>query len=233
MVCQSHRNLKVVCLCILALTGCQRALPANSAGADPPQKNLPADRRRDPPTAPAQSTAIEEASPPNPDDQSMPAPDPLIGTPAPDWTASHWLNSRPLRLEDLRGRLVLVRWWTAPGCRYCKSTAPALDEFHDRFADRGLTVIGLYHHKSAEPLDPEQVRRHADEFGFEFPVAIDDDWATLRRWWLDDGPRIFTSVSFLIDRQGIVRHIHPGGQYVKGDDEYAAMEGQIEQWLDD
>ena len=138
--------------------------------------------------------------------------DKLIGTQPPDWQVTNWFNSAPLRLEDLRGKVVLVRWWTAPDCPYCKATAPALNEFFETYHRRGLEVIGFYHHKSDEPLDADEVRRSARNFGFNFPNAIDTDWKTLRSWWLNGHDRAWTSVSFLIDRRGIIRHSHPGGQ---------------------
>ena len=75
------------------------------------------------------------------------------------------------------------------------------------------------------------VKEYADGFGFKFPVAIDPDWKTLHRWWLDRGSHDFTSVSFLIDRKGVIRHIHPGGEYVKGDKDYALMKKRIEALL--
>ena len=53
-----------------------------------------------------------------------------IGQVMPEWELQNWINSKPLKLSDLRGKVVLVRWWTAPGCEYCAHTAPALNEFH-------------------------------------------------------------------------------------------------------
>ena len=155
----------------------------------------------------------------------------LVGQKAPVWTGMKWLDGRPRELADLGGRVVLVRWWTAPHCPYCGATAPALNEFHRTYAERGLTVLGIYHHKSAEPLDDDAVSAHARRFRFEFPVAIDPEWQNLRRWWLDRGGDNWTSVSFLLDRKGVVRHIHPGGQYVKGDAAYAALKAKIEELL--
>ena len=155
----------------------------------------------------------------------------LIGQNAREWHATNWLNSPPLTLAQLRGHVVLVRWWTSPGCRYCTASAPALNEFHREYAARGLKVIGLYHHKSETPFDPAQVRRHARRLGFEFPVATDPNWKTLKKCWLDRGDPGWTSVSFLIDGKGVIRHIHPGGQYVKGDADYAALKGKIEELL--
>jgi peroxiredoxin len=124
----------------------------------------------------------------------------------------------------------LVRWWTE-GCPLCIATAPSLGEFYGQFHSRGLEVIGFYHHKSDEPLDVGRVHRYAKQLGFKFPVAIDYDWQTLKSWWLNSTQSSWTSVSFLIDRKGIIRHIHPGGQYVQGDDEYRAMKAKIEQLL--
>ena len=55
--------------------------------------------------------------------------------------------------------------------------------------------------------------------GFEFPIALDMDWKTLRRYWLAKGRNRWTSVSFLIDKRGKIRYIHPGGEYYKEEDE--------------
>ena len=157
----------------------------------------------------------------------------LIGAKAPEWSVTNWINSAPLELKNLRGKVVLVRWWTAPDCPYCQATAPALNEFHEKYSNRGLQVIGFYHHKSAEPLRLEEVKRFSKSFGFKFPVAIDSDWKTLHRWWLDRGREKWTSVSFLLDRRGVIRHIHPGGEYVKGDKDYAALKAKIEELLEE
>ncbi len=155
----------------------------------------------------------------------------LLGRRLPEWTVSHWRNGPPLALDDLRGKVVLVRWWTAPYCSYCRASAPALNAFHHRYGERGLVVLGFYHHKSTALLDPSAVARWGADLGFEFPIAIDEEWRTLRRWWLDEVPASWTSVSFLLDREGIVRHIHAGGQYVEGDAAYAALEAAIEELL--
>lgn len=159
------------------------------------------------------------------------AADKLIGTKPPEWEVVNWFNGAPLKLADLREKVVLVRWWTAPDCPYCRATATALNEFYEKYHARGLEVIGFYHHKSDESLKVEQVPKYADDFGFKFPVAIDTGWKTLHRWWLDDERRDFTSVSFLIDRKGVIRHIHPGGEYVKGDKAYGEMKAAIEKLL--
>jgi len=168
------------------------------------------------------------------------ADDKLIGTSPPEWQLEQWHNSKPQALKDLKGKVVLVRWWMAGGCPFCIATAPALNEFHDHYRDQGLVVIGVYHHKSPQPLAAGEMEQAARKLGFKFPVAIDPidsdalrptSWRTLRRWWLEGHERDWTSVTFLLDREGKVRHIHPGGQYVKGDREYDALKAKIEELL--
>lgn len=155
----------------------------------------------------------------------------LIGQPAPAWEVTDWIGSPPLALAALKGRVVLVRWFMSTDCPYCTATAPALNHLDRTYRDRGLVVVGLYHHKHAEPLDVAKVRAWSQDFGFRFPVAVDRDWRTLRKWWLAAGPRPFTSVTFLIDGHGIIRRIHPGGTLAPGSKDLAAMQATIEQLL--
>jgi peroxiredoxin len=152
----------------------------------------------------------------------------LIGTQPPEWTPVEWLNSEPLKLADLRGQVVLVRWFTGPICEDCVATAPALREFHERYSGRGLAIVGMYHHS-----DPtlEEVQEIVAGYGFRFPVAIDRGARTRRLWCHGRSDYGYTSATFLLDRQGVIRHIHPGGRYLKGDADYQMLETQIEQWL--
>jgi len=152
----------------------------------------------------------------------------LLGTRLPEWTLSDWQGSPPLTLAGLRGKVVLVRWWTAPGCPYCVASAEALNGFVAKYRDRGLVVIGAYHHKAESPLTPEHVAAQAKRLGFAFPTAIDRDWHTLRKWWLDRTERGWTSVTFLLGRDGTIRHLHGGGAYYAGEPGYVALEKAIE-----
>jgi peroxiredoxin len=155
----------------------------------------------------------------------------LLGTVPTEWTVSDWIGSAPLTLASLRGKVVLVRWFTDTHCPYCSLTAPALNQLHADYAARGLVVIGMYHHKSDEPLTLPAVRKSTHAYGFKFPVAVDRDWRTLRHWWLAGGKRDFTSVTFLIDRTGVIRHIHPGGAMALGSSDYTAMRAKIDELL--
>lgn len=152
--------------------------------------------------------------------------DDRIGVVAPPFQFDGWLNSAPLALEDLRGQVVLVRWWTDT-CPFCASSAPALRALHDQYSARGLKVIGVFHPKAGRdgPFDVARVRRAVESRQFLFPVAIDWHWrtGTLRDWWLTGPERPATSVTFLLDRSGIIRFVHPGMEYhdADGDEEHA------------
>jgi peroxiredoxin len=141
----------------------------------------------------------------------------IIGVPAPDWGELAWVQGGPLSLSDLRGKVVLVRFFTDPECPFCSATAPALNEFDHDFRARGLVVVGFYTPKPRpRPTSVENVRRTVAAYGFRFPVAVDDEWKALHRLWLDRSPGAgWTSASLLIDRDGIVRHVHPGGVFAK------------------
>jgi thiol-disulfide isomerase/thioredoxin len=140
--------------------------------------------------------------------------DELIGQPAPPLRLRDWLNSAPLEISGLRGKVVLLRWWTE-GCPYCAATAPALIELQQKYRPQGLQVIGIFHPKPPGKWTVEGVRRAMAEKRFTFPVAVDGNWSALNRWWLTKD-RKFTSVSFLLDQNGIVRYIHPGGEFHDG-----------------
>ncbi|MBK8954062.1 MAG: redoxin domain-containing protein [Saprospiraceae bacterium] len=140
---------------------------------------------------------------------------PKVGEAPPEFSKMTWLQSQDLQWKDLKNNVVLLRWWT-DGCIFCVQSADALNGWHRQYRDSGLVVIGLYHPKP-EPrqCDPEEIREYVAEKHFQFPVAIDQDWTHLKKYWLNNGPREFTSVSFLIGRNGKIRYIHPGGEYHK------------------
>lgn len=163
----------------------------------------------------------------------------LLGRPSPDWSNDRWVQGGPLRLADLRGKIVLVRFFMDADCPLCRGTAPALDELHRDFGPRGLVVVGMYTPKPRpRPVSVDEVRGYVRSYGFEFPVAVDDDWATLRKLWLDRVPgAAYTSASLLLDRRGIVRHVQPGGLYARdaasasARRDYQAMRAAIERLL--
>ncbi|MCA9650475.1 MAG: TlpA family protein disulfide reductase [Myxococcales bacterium] len=163
--------------------------------------------------------AVEEAGSLAPDPSGVPPSRggrDRVGQPAPAWGPMEWLGTEPLTLEDLRGRVVLIRFWTDT-CPFCRATAPALVELDEDFRERGVTVIGMYHPK---PRGSERSREAVAEviagWGWRFPVALDRDWRALDAFWLAHAPRDYTSVSFVLDRQGVIRYVHPGPELHPG-----------------
>ena len=139
-----------------------------------------------------------------------------IGVAAPAFRFDHWLNSEPLTLEGLRGQVVLVRWWTET-CPFCASSTPALLSINEQYSPQGLTMIGVYHPKADRdgPLDIPRVERAVAARELDFPIAIDWDWrnGTLADWWLNGPERPATSVTFLLDKSGVIQFVHPGMEY--------------------
>jgi len=118
-----------------------------------------------------------------------------------------------MTLADLRGKVVVLRWWTE-GCHFCATTLPVLDRERRDHARDDLVVIGVYHPKPPRPVSDRHVLAVAQKLGFRGPIAFDGEWTTLGRYWLDGHPeRNWTSVSFLIDRDGVIRWVHGGGEY--------------------
>ncbi|GGE01279.1 peroxiredoxin family protein [Planktosalinus lacus] len=149
-------------------------------------------------------------------DMDRTAGDDRIGVQAPPFRFDGWLNSEPLTLEDLKGNVVLVRWFTDT-CPFCASSTPALNQLYEEYADKGLKMIGVFHPKAGidDPLDKERVNRVVEARDFKFPIAIDWDWRnkTLKDWWLTGPDRPGTSVTFILDKSGVIQFIHPGMEY--------------------
>jgi peroxiredoxin len=136
----------------------------------------------------------------------------LLGKPAPAWSFTRWVGT-PMSLDQLRGKVVLMRWWNVD-CHFCEATLPEIESLRTRYAKDGLVVIGVFHPKPPHPVKSADVKRAAEERGFHGPLAIDEQWTTLSRYWLAGHPeRNWTSVSFLIDRDGKICWVHGGGEY--------------------
>ena len=159
--------------------------------------------------------------------ESADSPADLIGKPARAWTFTRWVDTPPLTLEGLRGKVVLVRWFTS-GCRYCTNTLPSLEKLRKRYAAQGLVVVCVFHPKPEREVSDREVRSAARKLGFTGPLALDEEWITLNRWWLMNHPdRNWTSVSFLLDKEGVVRWGQGGGEYHPSDDaQHAACDAR-------
>lgn len=179
-----------------------------------PAPELPVADGRAPPEA-----REAEAREAEPSEESFPASrggQELVGTLAQPFSPDlRWLNQGIESLEALRGKVVLIRFWTDE-CPFCEASAPGLIQLHERYADAGLVVIGVFHPKPrGELIDMDALSARAAQLELSFPVAIDRHWSTLDTWWLrsGEGARRATSTSFLIDAEGRIRWIHPGPEF--------------------
>jgi len=128
--------------------------------------------------------------------------------------------------------LTLYRWWT-DACPYCEASLPALDALRKKYEDRGLKVVGVYHPKPpSKKISEEEVLVGAASRQFKGDVVIDSDWSQLKTWWLDTGERSATSVSILVDQDGVVRFVHPGPVLYPSDEKQFAQENRDFELLD-
>jgi cytochrome c biogenesis protein CcdA/thiol-disulfide isomerase/thioredoxin len=132
--------------------------------------------------------------------------------PAPQFKGiTAWLNTpggKPLSLSSLRGKVVLVDFWTY-SCINCQRTLPHVEAWYRDYAKDGFVVVGVHTPEFAFEHVVSNVRTEAAEFGVHYPVAIDDDYDT---WNAYDNE--YWPADYLIDAQGTVRHVHFGeGDY--------------------
>jgi cytochrome c biogenesis protein CcdA/thiol-disulfide isomerase/thioredoxin len=124
---------------------------------------------------------------------------------------TQWLNTpdgEPLSLARLRGRVVLVDFWTY-SCINCLRTLPHLEAWDAAYRKAGLTIVGVHSPEFAFERVPSNVRSAVDRLGVRYPVALDNDFATWRAYSNDYWP-----AEYLIDKTGRVRHEHFGeGNY--------------------
>ncbi|PYS71356.1 MAG: thioredoxin [Acidobacteria bacterium] len=127
---------------------------------------------------------------------------------APAFAEGKWINSDPLTIEKLRGRVLLVEFWTF-GCYNCRNTLPSVKEWDQQFRDRGLTIIGVHTPELSEEYDLDNLRREVPSLGIKYAVVTDNDYKTWKAYNLEAWPTIF-----VIDKQGRIRWQHVGeGRY--------------------
>jgi len=123
---------------------------------------------------------------------------PAVGQLAPDFTLRS-TSGDTISLSDLRGHVVLVNFW-ATWCAPCKQELPAIDKVARRYAQQGFVVLGV----DDRDQDDEAIA-FARQITVSFPLLLDSRGATASRYHLVGVP-----TSFLIDRNGVIRAVHPG-----------------------
>ncbi len=139
--------------------------------------------------------------------------------PAPELTNDIWLNvDAPLRLADLHGKVVILDMWTF-GCINCQHVIPSLKDWHSKFADQGLVIIGNHFPEFSYEADLNNVKDAVARYGIEYAVAQDNDGATWQAYKNHYWPALY-----LIDKKGHIRYIHIGeGQYKETEENIQAL----------
>jgi cytochrome c biogenesis protein CcdA/thiol-disulfide isomerase/thioredoxin len=135
--------------------------------------------------------------------------------------ATLWLNSLPLTPNSLRGKVVVIDFWTY-SCINCLRSLPYVKGWYERYKNYGLVVIGVHTPEFAFEKDPDNVRRAMRDLGISYPVALDNDYAIWRGFNNQYWP-----AHYFIDALGHIRAHH------FGEGNYAASEEIIRQLLID
>lgn len=129
--------------------------------------------------------------------------------PAPNFAGiTGWLNSSPLTMQGLRGKVVLIDFWTY-SCINCLRTLPHVEAWDRLYRGDGLVIVGVHTPEFAFEAEASNVRKAVERLGVRYPVALDDHYGTWTNWGNQYWP-----AKYLVDRDGNVRYAHFGeGSY--------------------
>jgi len=140
--------------------------------------------------------------------------------PAPEFQdIEQWLNSQPLKLEELRGKVVLVDFWTYT-CINCLNHLPYVKDWHAKYKDSGLVVVGVHTPEFAYEKSTRNVQAAIKRLEIQHAVAQDNNYATWKAFRNQYWPAVY-----LIDKQGRIVYSH------FGEGSYGATEKKIQSLL--
>src|SRR5262245_50785977 len=123
---------------------------------------------------------------------------------APEISSGQWINSEPLTLQSLHGRVVLIEFWTF-ACYNCRNTLPSVKKWDAQYRDKGLTIIGVHTPELDYESNVDNLRREVAALGIKYPVVTDNDYSTWKQYKVEAWPTLF-----VLDKQGRVRWTHVG-----------------------
>jgi thiol-disulfide isomerase/thioredoxin len=125
----------------------------------------------------------------------------------------------PIKLADLKGKVVLVHFWTYP-CINCIHTIPHLNDWYQKYTNKGLAIVGVQTPEFSDEKNIDNVKAAVNKFQIKYPVILDNNFATWNAYGNNYWPR-----DYLVDNQGYIRYSHIG----EGD--YAQTEQMIQSLL--
>lgn len=129
-----------------------------------------------------------------------------------------WINTDPLTMQQLQGKVVLIDFWTY-SCINCIRTFPYIKEWYAKYKDSGLVIVGVHTPEFEFEKNPDNIKEAATRFGLLYPIAIDSNFKT----WLNFNNHYWPA-HYLVDQMGVVRSFHFGeGAYVKTENEIRSL----------
>ncbi len=117
-----------------------------------------------------------------------------------------WLQTDIAGLDELRGRVVILQFWTF-GCYNCKNTIPHLQEIYADYHDRGLEIVGVHSPEFEYERDPEAILAAARDLGVTWPIALDTTRHNFHTW---QGSPAYWPRTYVLDQNGLIRFDHVG-----------------------
>lgn len=146
--------------------------------------------------------------------QNLPPAEGQIGRSAPEISNEIWLNSKPLKLADLRGKVVMVEFWTF-GCWNCRNIEPYVKAWHKKYAEKGLVVIAVHSPEFQYEHDVNRVRKYLRDHKLPYAVPIDNEFKTWRKYENRYWPTLY-----LVDKAGKIQYMKIGeGAYDRTEQE--------------
>jgi thiol-disulfide isomerase/thioredoxin len=126
-----------------------------------------------------------------------------------------WLQSDVTSLEELRGNVVAVQFWTF-GCSNSRATLRHMQELDEKYADQGFEIVGVHAPEFDREAEVANISAAAEELGVTWPIALDPMKRTFHSW--QEGPTAYWPRIYLLDRDGHIRYDHIGeGGYAETD----------------
>ena len=126
-----------------------------------------------------------------------------------------WLQSDVMSLEELRGDVVAVQFWTF-GCSNCRATLPHMQELYAKYEDQGLEIVGIHAPEFGFEAEVDNIVDAAADLGVSWPIVLDTNKRTFHSW--QEGPTGHWPRIYLLDRKGHIRYDHIGeGRYDRTD----------------
>ena len=218
-------TLALLLTAAFALAACSAPEPQTTTEAPAQSQQASASQQTTAPAAAAPTATLPPANTPMPVATATPLPSKSAPTvEVPPLTAAHkitpatgnektvpeirgiasWINSEPFTFEQQRGKVVLVDFWTYT-CVNCIRTLPYLKAWHEKYADKGLVIVGVHTPEFDFEKDRDNVIEATEGFGLKWPIAQDNDFKTWRafnnRYW---------PAKYLVDKDGLIRYTHFG-----------------------